>query len=237
MNEENTRIAIYSCPDPESEVFSILSSIQGYNPFTKEVLEPDPVIKPYIGPTNKFGPHVTLRGVFSVSKYQEMKESLLGAISDLEVFDYCFSDCIPLDRSHLFANTHPTPALILAVDDSSKDKFTEVHKKMLESTNRFRNEVEEVWKSELFRSNEQLWNHILQYGSPYSMDNYIPHLSLATAMTDDKELWQKIQHHIKKTYPVLFQTQIRFNKIYIFEEIMEGSIQGSFRIKEEIDIK
>lgn len=235
------RIGIYGSVPKYSAVFDTITSILGYDPFRVQEVEQDSTISKVCGRAKTFGCHFTIYDIFTPTDYDALLECLRAMMKKYSPFQFEFTKFAGHVRGDyqgksVYDNSQKT-VLALDFDESSEAKFANIHKEIITSIQQFRQGIEPEFDKDLFRNVPELWQLITKYGAPYVLENYGPHLTLASALDGSDQTLNNLVEYLNANYgDKILNQPIDFDKIYIFEEITDGDFSGYFRVKDEITL-
>lgn len=237
MKNSKPRIGIYGTVPPQTEVFSILVKILGYDPFTRQEAKQDAVIAPVCGRAKKFGPHFTLYDIFIPTDYSALIQKLEEIIRDFSPSSLTFSSFGGYVRGdyqnkRIYCENMKT-VLALDFDPDSVEKLRKLHTAIIKNIQSFRDHIEPEFNKAIFQKVPALWQKIKKYGAPYVLENYMPHLTLASDLGGTETMCARIIRYLEKNYGAkLLGKQIPLDAVYIFEEILGGRLDGYFYVKD-----
>ena len=239
MESKKPRIGIYGSLKEQSEVFQILAHILGYDPYAVEEIPADAVIAPVCGRAKTFGPHFTIYDIFTPTDYAALIERLKGIVGGYQPFDYTFTGFSGYVRGDYQGksvyNDSLKTVLALDFDTVSREKFWRLHFDIVRNIQDLRARIEPEFDKEIFRNVPELWDLVARYGAPYVLENYSPHLTVASGLSGDPGQYDRLVSYLEKNYgKTILGGPIVFDAIYIFEEIIGGRFDGYFRIKDVI---
>jgi hypothetical protein len=233
------RIGIYGSLPRDTEVFNIVTSILGYDPFHIQEVQQDSIISQVCGRAKTFGCHFTIYDFFTPTNYDLVIDRLKQIVKNVQPFEFTFTDFSGYVRGDyqgkpVYNNTSKT-VLALDFDRDTQKKLLKIHTDIITDIQEFRQKIEPEFDKGIFKNIPELWALIQKYGSPYVLNNYSPHLSLASNLDGTEEVLKTLIEYLNTNYgDQLLNHKIPFDRIYIFEEIVEGKYTGYFKIKDEI---
>jgi len=236
MNKK-PRIGIYGSVPRDSEFFGILTRILGYDPYLVKEIEQDGIIAPVCGRAKTFGAHFTIYDIFTPTDYDAVIERLKEIIGRYESFDFKFTGFSGYVRGDYQGKSvyddKMKTVLALDFDDDSIGKIKQIHADIVQNIQDLRSAIEPEFDKEIFRNIPELWRLIQQFGAPYVLENYSPHLTVASRLDGSEKQYDQLISYLEKTYgDRLLDKSIPFGAIYIFEEIVDGEFYGYFRIRD-----
>jgi len=235
------RIGIYGSVPRESEFFDILTHLLGYDPYLVKEVEQDKIISPVCGRAKTFGAHFTIYDIFTPTDYDAVIEKLKEIISQYSVFKFKFVGFSGYVRGDyqgksVYSDRMKT-VLALDFDDASIGIIKNIHANIVQNIQKYRSIVEPEFDKDIFRNVPELWQLIQRYGAPYVLQNFTPHLTVASKLNGSEEQCDKMITYLDKKYgDKLFNKDIIFDAIYIFEEIIDNDFGGYFRIKDVLKL-
>ena len=235
------RIGIYGSVAQGSEVFNVITSILGYDPFEVKEIEVDSVISPYCGRAKTFGAHFTIYDIFTPTDIDKVVETVRNILKNYQPFSFVFSGFKGYVRGDyqgksVYSTTAKT-VLALDFDEESIKKFQEIHKDIVTNIQLFRKGIEPEFSKDIFKNVPELWNLIEKYGAPYVLQNYSPHMTLASSLDGTDDLCDKLTKYLNEKYgEKLLNIPILFDHVYIFQEIIEGQYSGYFKVINKIKL-
>ncbi len=235
------RIGIYGNVPKDSDAIKIISSILGYDPFLIAHVKQDQIIAPFCGRANKFGSHFTLYDIFSPTDYQQVIVRVKEIVRDTSPFHYSFSGFSGYVRGDYQGKSiyNDTSKTVLALDFDENDikKINQIHFDVVQGIQDLRMKIEPEFDKKIFQKVPELWENIQNFGAPYVLDHYSPHLTLASKLDGSEETLSKLIKHLDTKYgDRIIGQKIPFDRIYVYEEILSGKFSGHFYIKEEIPL-
>lgn len=236
------RIGIYGSVAQESAIFETLTRMLGYNPYTVANVTQDTIIAPHCGRARTFGPHFTLTDIFTPTDYAELIEALKKVSSAMQPFEYVFSSFSGYVRGdyqggNVYKSLTKT-VLALDFDDAAAERFKQIHRTLINAIQPFRDGIEPEFSREIFKQVPELWALIEKYGAPYVLENFKPHVTIASKLDGKEETCDQLIRYCTDTYgKELLRTPVQFDALYIFEEILGGEFNGFFKIKTIIPIR
>lgn len=233
------RIGIYGTVPSHSEIFQTLTTVLGYDPFKVVEVRQDAAIAPFCGRAKTFGPHFTIYDIFTPTDYLALRQRLQKILQKFKPFDFTFVSIRGYVRGDYQGksvyNEKMKTALALDFDSESIRKFKEIHASIIQNIQDLRSGIEPEFNKELFQKVPELWRLIQKYGAPYVLENYSPHLTLASGLDGTDKTCDKWVHYLQREYgDKLFRKPIPFDAVYIFEEILGGKFDGYFKVKEKL---
>ena len=235
------RIGIYGSVPKNSEVFQTITTILGYDPFrVKETIQ-DSVVAPFCGRAKKFGAHFTIYDIFTPTDKDLLIERVKNLVKEIKPFDFSFAGIGgyvrgDYQRKSIYKSNLKT-VIALDFDEVSIKKFSTIHETIITNIQDLRANIEPEFDKDIFRNIPELWSMVEKYGAPYVLENYAPHLTIASGLDGSEETLSKLMDHVSETYGrKLLNIQIPFDRIYIFEEILGGHFDGYFKVIEEIKL-
>lgn len=237
--QQKPRIGIYGSAPKDSEVFNKITSILGYNPFRVKEVEQDQAIAPVCGRAKTFGAHFTIYDIFTPTDFEKLIDRVRQIIAEIEPFDFTFLKFTGYARGDyqgkaVYDDKLKT-VLALDFDNESAEKFNQIHKKIVTRIQDLREKIEPEFDKEIFRNVPKLWQLIQKYGAPYVLENYGPHLTLASKLDGSDVTLVKLINYLNDNYgKEILNKKIPFDRIYIFQEILGGKFDGYFKVIDEI---
>jgi hypothetical protein len=235
------RIGIYGSVPKNTAAFNAITSILGYNPFEIKEVNQDPVISKVCGRAKTFGCHFTIYDIFTPTDYDAVVQYIQTTAKNCcpPPFQFTFTNFAGYVRGDYQGKsvykTNQKTVLALDFDKDSETNFAKIHKEIVSGIQQFRQRIEPEFDKELFRSVPELWQLITKYGAPYVLENYSPHLTLASSLDGSDQTLDNLIKYLDDNYgDKLLNQPIDFDKIYIFEEIIDGEFSGYFKVKDEI---
>jgi hypothetical protein len=238
---EKARIGIYGSIPRESLENEAITSILGYDPFGAREVGQDEVMSPYSGRAHKFGIHFTVYDLFTPTNYEDVVQKVRETVSGMGGFDYSFSRFAGYVRGDYQGksvyNERSRTVLGLEFDECGKRKLKELHEAILPVIQPYRAAIEPEFDKPIFRNVPALWRLILEYGAPYVLENYSPHLTLASGLDGSDETLDRLVAYLGREYGgKLLGRAIPLDRLYVFEEILGGKYDGYFRVRDEIKL-
>ena len=236
------RIGIYGSVPRDLYENEVITSILGYDPFNVHEVDQDEIIAPYSGRAHKFGIHYTIYDLFTPTSNKEVVDVVNQAIKGIKAFNYTFSGFSGFVRGDyqgksIYSKKSKT-VLGLEFDGNGNAELKKLHKAILSDIQKCRTRIEPEFDKAIFRNEPELWKSISEYGAPYVLENYSPHLTLASGLDGSDETVSRLIEYLNKEYGrKLLNRTIPFNRLYIFQEIVEGKYEGYFRVCEEIKLE
>jgi len=235
------RIGIYGSVPPGTAIFDTITSILGYDPFKVAEVKPDPTISKVCGRAKTFGGHFTIYDIFTPTDYASVLQYLKTAAKNFQPFNFTFTDFVGLVRGDYQGgstySSNQKTLLALHPDQNVKVNFEKIHKTITTGIQAFRQKIEPEFDKEIFRNVPGLWKLITTYGTPYVFENYSPHLSLASALDGSDQTLDKLIAYLNKNYrDKLINQPTVFDKIYVFEEILDGQFSGYFKVTDTVPL-
>jgi 2'-5' RNA ligase len=236
------RIGIYGSIPSDLHENEVITSILGYDPFNVREVEQDGIIAPYSGRSHKFGIHYTIYDLFTPTNNKDVVDVVNQAIKGIKAFDYTFSGFSGFVRGDYqnksIYNEKSKTVLGLEFDEKGNAELKKLHQAILPDIQKCRTRIEPEFDKPIFRNEPELWHLISAYGAPYVLDNYSPHLTLASGLDGSAETVSRLVEYLNKEYgSELLNRKIPFNRVYIFQEIVEGKYEGYFEVCEEIKLE
>jgi len=237
--QQKPRIGIYGSVPKNSEVFNKIASILGYDPFQVKEVEQDQMIAPVCGRAKTFGAHFTIYDIFTPTDLEKLINRVRKITADIEPFDFTFSKFAGYARGDYQGKSvyddKSNTVLGLDFDNKSAEKFNRIHKKIVTGIQDLREKIEPEFDKEIFRNVPELWQLIQKYGAPYVLENYEPHLTLASKLDGSDATLAKLINYLNNNYgKEILNKKIPFDRIYIFQEILGGKFDGYFKAIDEI---
>jgi len=235
------RIGIYGSVPKGLCENEVITSILGYDPFDGQEVDQDGIIAPYSGRAHKFGIHYTIYDLFTPTSIEEVVDVVKQAITGIKAFNYAFpgfSGYVRGDYQGRSVYDEGSKTVIgLDFDETGKTELKKMHKAILQAIQKCRTGIEPEFDKEIFRNEPALWDLIREYGAPYVLENYSPHLTLASGLDGSDETVSRLIDYLNAEYgSKLLDREIPFTSVYVFQEIVEGKFEGYFRVCEEIRI-
>lgn len=191
------------------------------------------------GRAKTFGCHFTIYDIFTPTDYESVLKYLRAEMKNFQPFEFTFTGFAGYVRGDYQGksvyNTDQKTVLALDFDKNAEAMFKKIHEKIVTGVQEFRQKIEPEFDKELFRNVPELWELITKYGAPYVMENYGPHLTLVSALDGTDQTLNGLIEYLNKNYgDELIDKPTAFDKIYVFEEIIDGQFSGYFRVKDEI---
>jgi hypothetical protein len=231
------RVGIYGSVSAGLGVFKVLTSILGYDPFLIAEVNQDAVVAPVCGRAKTFGAHFTIYDIFTPTDYDSFILRLREIISAYRPFYFKFvrfSGYIRGDyQGKSVYDEKMKTVLALDFDEESAMMVSAIHTNIVKNIQDLRAAIEPEFNQDIFRNVPELWKLIQQFGAPYVLNNYSPHLTIASKLSgSDKEL-ERMIHYMSETYGrEILDKPIPFDAIYIFEEIIGGKFNGYFKVRD-----
>ncbi|MFZ2970924.1 MAG: 2'-5' RNA ligase family protein [Minisyncoccia bacterium] len=237
--QQKPRVGIYGSAPKDSEVFNKITSILGYDPFRVKEVEQDQMIAPVCGRAKSFGAHFTIYDIFTPTDLEKLINRVRQISADIEPFDFTFSKFAGHVRGDYQGksvyNDKSKTVLGLDFDNKSVEKFNQIHKKIVTGIQDLREKIEPEFDKEIFRNVPELRQLIQTYGAPYVLENYEPHLTLASKLDGSNATLEKLINYLNDNYGnEILNKEIPFGRIYIFQEILGGKFDGYFKAVDEI---
>lgn len=241
MPKQKPRVGIYGSVPQDSEAFKIFTHLLGYDPYRVEEVEQDQVIAPVCGRAKTFGVHFTIYDIFTPTDYHALVKKLKDILKVVKPFNFIFSGFHGYVRGDYQGksvyNRKAKTVLALDFDKESVKRFKKTHTAIIKNIQEFRARIEPEFNKELFQKVPELWSLIQKYGAPYILENYSPHLTLASGLDGTEETCNRLIQYLEKKYAdQLLQRPIPFDAIYIFEEILGGRFDRYFKVKEKLKL-
>lgn len=233
------RIGIYGSLPRDTEVCNIVTSILGYDPFRIQEVQQDLTISRVCGRAKNFGCHFTIYDLFTPTNYDLVLDRLKQIIMNIQAFEFTFTSFSGYVRGDYQGKSvyNETSKTVLACDfdRDSKETLTKIHTDIVTKLQGLREKIEPEFDKAIFKNNPELWALIQKYGAPYVLNNFVPHLTLASNLDGSEEVINTLIEYLNKNYgDKLLNRKIPFDRIYIFEELVDGKYKGYFKIKDEI---
>lgn len=235
------RIGIYGSIPEDTEIFETLTTVLGYDPFKVVEVRQDIVIAPFCGRAKTFGPHFTICDIFTPTSYPVLRKRLQKILRKFAPFDFAFTSVRGYVRGDYQGKSvyseKARTVLALDFDQKSETQFKEIHTLIIKNIQESRARIEPEFNKELFQKVPELWRLIQKYGAPYVLENYSPHLTLASGLDGTDKTCDKLVSYLQKEYgDKLLRKPIPFDAVYIFEEILGGKFDGYFKVKEKLKV-
>jgi hypothetical protein len=236
------RIGIYGSVNQNRKEKQLVTGILGYDPFNVCEIVQDPVIKPYSGRAHKFGIHYTLIDIFTPNNYSDLLIDIKEYLSIMQSFTYSFSGFSGYVRGDYQGKTiyedKTKTVIALDFDNDTVLRLGELHRGLTRVIQKYRTRIEPEFDKEIFKRVPELWKNIQDFGAPYVFNCYSPHLTLASGLDGSVETVRKLEKYLNEEYRNdLIGTRIPFDRVYIFEEIIEGKFDGYFKIIDEVSLQ
>jgi hypothetical protein len=237
----NGRIGIYGSIPKNYRENKIITRILGYDPFSVQEVPQDEIIAPFSGRAHKFGIHFTICDLFTPTDYEGVIQKLRECLRHIHQIEYTFSSFQGYVRGDyqgksIYAEKTAT-VLGLELDDAGISSLQKIHKVLLPAVQTFRATIEPEFNKPLFKSRPDLWELIAAYGAPYVMENYRPHLTLASGFDGSNRSVEEFIPYLNAAYgQELLNSKIPFDRVYIFQEITDGKYKGFFQVKDELKL-
>jgi|GEM_PF-7133467 Protein of unknown function (DUF1045). len=235
------RIGIYGSVPKNTEIFETITSVLGYDAYRVREVEQDSVVSEVCGRAKTFGCHWTIYDIFTPTDYDAMMRWLRTSMANYFSFKFTFSGFAGYVRGDYQGksvySTNQKTVLALDFDTESQVGFAKLHEEIVTGVQRFRQKIEPEFDKELFQGVPELWKLITKYGAPYVLENYEPHLTLASALDGSDKTLNRLVEYLNVNYgDKILNRPVEFDKIYIFEEIVDGKFAGYFRVKDEVSL-
>ena len=235
------RIGIYGSVPKGSDFFNILTHILGYDPYLIKEVQQDEVIAPVCGRAKTFGVHFTIYDIFTPTDYSAVIVRLKEIISHYKTFNFQFSGFSGYVRGDYQSKSvyieKMKTVLGLDFDKDSIARFSRIHADIVENIQDLRSIIEPEFDKDIFRNIPELYQLIQLYGAPYVLQNYSPHLTVASKLNGSEEQYSQMISYLNRTYgDKLLNKHIPFDAIYIFEEIIDREFNGYFKIKDVLKL-
>lgn len=239
--QQKPRVGIYGSVPKDSEVFNKITLILGYDPFQVKEVEQDQIIAPVCGRAKTFGAHFTIYDIFTPTDLEKLIDRARQIIADIEPFDFTFTRFTGYARGDYQGKSvyddKSKTVLALDFDSKSAEKFSRIHEKIVTGIQDLREKIEPEFDKEIFQNVPELWRLIQTYGAPYVLENYEPHLTLASKLDGSNTTLAKLINYLNDNYgEEILNKKIPFDRIYIFQEILGGKFDGYFKVIDEISL-